>query len=129
MLDARRVSSFDAICSRRVGIDFICHCTDSEDVLQAEEKVGVILRQAREKGSEIRRSAENEISERMNEAKQKGREIVQTTVEDAKKDAERISAEKLEQADREKDAMLNDRTDVIDGLVTDICNLVMTEGR
>jgi vacuolar-type H+-ATPase subunit H len=100
-----------------------------EDVLQAEEKVGVILRQAREKGSEIRRSAENEISERMNEAKQKGREIVQTTVEDAKKDAERISAEKLEQADREKDAMLNDRTDVIDGLVTDICNLVMTEGR
>lgn len=99
-----------------------------EDVLQAEEKVGAILKQAREKASEIRRSAEGEISEKMNEAKQKAREIVQATVEDAKKDAERVSAEKIEQADREKDALLNERTDVIDGLVNDICNLIMTRG-
>jgi len=98
-----------------------------EDVLLAEEKVGVILRQARERASEIKRSAENEISERMNEAKQKAREIVQTTVEEAKKEAERTAAEKLEQANREKDALLNNRTDAIDGLVNDICNLIMSE--
>lgn len=99
-----------------------------EDVLQAEEKVDAILKQAREKASEIRRSAENEISEKMNEAKQKAREIVQTTVDDAKKEAERIGAEKLEQAAREKDVLLNDRTEVINDLVNDICKLVMTKG-
>ncbi|HEC03680.1 MAG TPA: hypothetical protein ENI81_09110 [Phycisphaerales bacterium] len=97
-----------------------------EDVLAAEEKVDAILKQAREKASEIRRSAENQISEEMNEAKQKAREIVQTTVEDAKKEAERISAEKLEDADRQKDVLFNDKKDAINDLVGKICNIILT---
>ena len=104
-----------------------------EDVLEAEEKVGVILKQAREKAFEIRRSAENEMSEKTNEAKQAAREIVRIAVEDAKRDAERIRAEKLELVDAEKEALLsgrspedNDRNDVIDGLVNEICNVITT---
>ena len=107
-----------------------------EDVLEAEEKVGVILKQAREKASEIRRSAESEISEKTNEAKKEAREIVQTAVEEAKIEAERIRAEKLERVDAEKDALLSgkspndDRKDVIDGLVDEICNVIRsTESR
>lgn len=97
-----------------------------EDVLQTEEKVNEILKQARERAAEIRRSAENDISENMNVAKQRAREIVQTAVEDAKKDAERIRAEKLEQADRQKDVLFNESADVVGGLVDDICKVIMT---
>ena len=101
-----------------------------EDVLEAEEKVGVILKQAREKAFEIRRSAENEMSEKTNEAKQAAREIVRIAVEDAKRDAERIRTEKLELVDAQKDTLLSgkssndDRKDVIDGLVDEICNVI-----
>jgi len=101
-----------------------------EDVLEAEEKVGVILKQAREKAFEIRRSAENEMSEKTNEAKQAAREIVRIAVEDAKRDAERIRAEKLELVDAQKDTLLSgkssndDRKDVIDNLVDEICNVI-----
>ncbi|UCF14947.1 MAG: hypothetical protein JSW59_16175, partial [Phycisphaerales bacterium] len=77
-----------------------------KDVLEAEEKVGAILKQAREKASEIKRSVENEITEKTNEARQSAREVVQTAVEDAKKEAERIRAEKLELVDSEKDFLL-----------------------
>ena len=103
-----------------------------EDVLETEEKVNAILKQAREKASEIRRSAENEISEKTNEAKQAAREIVRIAVEDAKRDAERIRAEKLELVDAQKDTLLSgkssddDRKDVIDGLVDEICNVITT---
>jgi vacuolar-type H+-ATPase subunit H len=96
-----------------------------EEVLQAEEKVDVILRQARERASEIKRSAEKEISDKMNDAKQKAREIIQTTVEEAKKDAERIREEKLERAKGEKDTLLSENKDTIDSLVDDICNIIL----
>ena len=101
-----------------------------EDVLEVEEKVGVILKQAREKAVEIRRSAENAMSEKTNEAKQAAREIVRIAVEDAKRDAERIRTEKLELVDAQKDTLLSgkssndDRKDVIDGLVDEICNVI-----
>ena len=35
-------------------------------------------------------------------------------------------SEKLEQADRQKDALFNDRTDAIDDLVGKICNVIVT---
>ena len=54
-----------------------------KEVFQAEEKVSEILKQARNKALEIRRSVEKENSEKMSDAKQKAREIIQTTVEDA----------------------------------------------
>ncbi len=97
-----------------------------EEVLQAEERVGAILKQARNKASEIRRSAEKDISEKMSDAKQKAREIIQATVEDATKEAERIREEKLKQADQEKDTLLNNNTDTIGNLVDNICNIILT---
>jgi vacuolar-type H+-ATPase subunit H len=97
-----------------------------EDVLQVEERVGVILKQARDKAAEIRRSAEKEISEKMSDAKQQAREIVQATVEDAKKEAELIAEEKIKQAEKQKDALFNDRTDAIDNLVDNICSIILT---
>lgn len=96
-----------------------------EEVLRAEEKVGTILKQARNKASEIERSAEKEISERMSDAKQQAREIIITTVEDAKKEAEHIREEKLEKANREKDTLLNNNRDIINGLVDNICDIIL----
>jgi vacuolar-type H+-ATPase subunit H len=96
-----------------------------EEVLEAEEKVSVILKRARDKASEIRRSAEKDISEKMSDAKQKAREIMQAAVEDAKKEAERIREEKLKQADREKETLFNNNADTIDNLVDDICKIML----
>jgi vacuolar-type H+-ATPase subunit H len=97
-----------------------------EEVLRAEEKVGTMLRQARDKASEMGRSADKDISERINDARQKGLEMVKAAVEDAKKEAECIRQEKLEQADKEKDALLNNNRDAIDNLVDNICNVILT---
>lgn len=96
------------------------------EVFQAEEKVGIILEQARNKASEIRRSVEKEVVEKMSDAKQKAREVIQTTVEDAKKEAELIKEEKLKQADHENDALLSNNTDTINKLVDNICNIILT---
>ena len=97
-----------------------------EEVLQAEEKVSIVLKQARHKASEIRQSAEKEISEKMSDAKQKARKIIQTTVENAKKEAEHIGEEKLKQADQEKDTLLDNNTDTIKNLVDSTCNIILT---
>ena len=97
-----------------------------EEVLQAEKKVSIVLDQARNKASEIRRSVEKEISEKMSDAKQESREIIQTTVENAKKEAEHIGEEKLKQADREKDTLLNNNTDTMNNLVDNTCNIILT---
>jgi len=97
-----------------------------EDVLEAEERVGAIVKAAHDKAAEIKRSAENESSQKINDAKQKAREIAQMAVEEAKKEAERLSKDKLEQVDRRKDALVNDRADAIDGLVEKICEMIVT---
>lgn len=97
-----------------------------EEVLRAEEKVGAMLGQARDKASEIGRSADKDISEKMNDARQKALEMVRAAVEDAKKEAERIRQQKLEQADKEKDALLNNNRDAIDNLVDNICKVILT---
>ena len=97
-----------------------------EEVLQAEEKVGAIIKEARDEAAEIRRSAETEISQKTSDAKRKAREMVQTAVEEAKKEAERISKEKIELIDHQKDALLNNRADEIDDLVGEISEMILT---
>jgi vacuolar-type H+-ATPase subunit H len=97
-----------------------------EDVLQAEEKVGAIIKEARNEATEIRRLAEAEISQKTGDAKQKAREMVQTAVEEAKKDAERITKEKLELVDSRKDTLLENRADEVENLVGEICEMILT---
>ena len=97
-----------------------------EEVFEAEEKVDTVLRQAREKASEIRHSAEKDVSEKISDAKQRALEIMRAAVEDAKKEAERIREEKLKQADQEKDTLFNNNADTIDDLVDDICKIILT---
>jgi len=97
-----------------------------EEVFQAEEKVGAVLAQAREKASEIRLSAEKEISEKTNEAKKEARQIIRSAIEDAEKEAERIRGERLQQTDKGKSAILNNNTDVVDDLIDSICNVILS---
>jgi len=96
-----------------------------EDVLKAEEKVNAILKQARQRASEIRQSAEKEISEKMNEARRQSLEITQTAIEDARKEAERIKEERLAAAEQQQRALLNDDTGTIERLVNDICEIIL----
>jgi len=97
-----------------------------EEVLQAEERVGALLKEAREKADQIRRSAEQEISTQLNEARTEAQALTQASLEDAKKEAEQIKADRLKQADQIKDTLLNDNADKVDGLVKKVCDLIMT---
>lgn len=97
-----------------------------EEVLQIEEKVNANIRQTQAKANEIRMAADKNISERTAKAKEKGREISQAAIENAKKDAERLAEEKVKQADAKKDALLSSNPDRIDALVEDICKLILT---
>ena len=63
-------------------------------------------------------------AEKVNEAKQKARETIQTAVEKAKKDAENIRQDKLNQSQIEKDTILK-KNDIIGKLVNDICNIIL----
>ena len=90
-----------------------------EDVLKAEEKVNAILKQARERASEIKQSAEKEISEKMNEARRQSLEITQAFIEDARKEAERTKEERLAAAEQQQRALLNDDTGTIEHLVNE----------
>ncbi|MBN2592761.1 MAG: hypothetical protein JXA81_04575 [Sedimentisphaerales bacterium] len=100
-----------------------------EEVLQAEERVSDIIKQAREKAAAIKHSVEKETTEKVNDAKQQALVIVQTTVENAKKEAEHISEEKLKKAQEEKDILLNEKSAEIDSLVDKICEIILTTGQ
>jgi|WetSurMetagenome_2_1015567.scaffolds.fasta_scaffold209000_2 vacuolar-type H+-ATPase subunit H len=95
-----------------------------EDVFQAEQKIDEILKQAREKAQQIKLSAEKTGADKVNEAKQKAREIIQEAIEVAKKNAENIRQDKLKQSQAEKDAILK-KSDIIDKLVNEICNIIL----
>jgi vacuolar-type H+-ATPase subunit H len=100
-----------------------------EEVLQAEERVGALLKGAREQADEIRRSAEQENSTLLNNARTEAQALTQSSLEEAKKEAEQIKADRLEQADQAKDTLLNDNADKVDGLVKDLCGLIMTSAQ
>lgn len=97
-----------------------------EEVLQAEERVGALLKGAREQADQIRRSAEQEISQWLNEARSEAQVLIQTSLEEAKKESEQIKEDRLQQADQAKASLLKDNADKVDGLVKEICDLVMT---
>ena len=97
-----------------------------EEVLQAEERVGTLLKGAREQADQIRRSAEQEISKQLNDARIEAQALTQSSLEEAKKEAEQIKADRLKEADQIKDTLLNDNAAKVDGLVKQVCDLVMT---
>lgn len=97
-----------------------------EEVLEAEKKLDAILRQARQKASEIRLTAEKDMSEQTNNARQQARETTQATVEDAKQQAQRDRQKRLEQADKAKDVIMEENADKINSLVDSICDVVLS---
>lgn len=96
-----------------------------EEVFEAEKKANEIIKQAREKASQIRQAAEKDNLVKMAQAKQQAKEIVQKTVEDARKEAELFRQEKLKQAEGQKESILKNEK-VLSGLVEKICNIVIT---
>ncbi len=64
-----------------------------QEVLQAEENVSARLKEARTQAAQIRTTAENEVSDRINEAKAQARDLVQSMVEQARKEAEQHKEE------------------------------------
>jgi len=103
-----------------------------EEVLQAEEKVSGILAEARSQASEILRSAEKDVAEKMSHAKERSLELLKNTVAEAVAEGERIGVEKLKEADNEKDTLLRANAEATNVLVENICRIVLTtehEGR
>ena len=94
-----------------------------QEVLQTEENVSARLKEARAQAAHIRTTAENEVSDRINEAKAQARGLVQSMVEQARKDAEQHKEERLKQAD---EALIEGDSDTISQLVEDICSLIMS---
>ena len=97
-----------------------------EEVLQVEGKVNADIARAQAKASEIRNAADKNVSEKIIMAKEKGREILQTALENAKKEAERLGKEKIRQADMKKNILMSSNTEKINGLVGDICKIILT---
>lgn len=96
-----------------------------EDILKAEDGASSILAQARERASQIRQSAEKEISENMNQARRQAAEIRQAAIEEARKEAERIREEKLSKAQQQERSLLNDDAGRIGPLVDRICEVIL----
>ncbi len=96
-----------------------------EAVLQAEEKANCTLRQARTEGSEIMHAAEKEISDKTRAAHEKAQEIIQATVTEARAEAQQIRATKLEQADREEEALRQANAEMTGDLVDRICRTIL----
>ena len=96
-----------------------------EEVFEAEKKANEIIKQAREKASEIKQSVEKDNLEKMAQAKQKAKELIQITVENAKKDAELFRQEKLKQSENEKESILKNE-EIINNLVGNICNIIIS---
>jgi hypothetical protein len=97
-----------------------------EEVHQVEGKVNADIKQAQSRASEIRNAADKNVSEKVITAKEKGREILQAALENAKKDAERLGKEKIRQADAEKNVLMNSNAEKINSLVGDICKIILT---
>ncbi len=97
-----------------------------EDVLSAEEDVNSILKQAREKASQIRYKSEKEISARISQARIEARDIVQKIVEDANQEAQDYRESHLSQTDQSGEVLFKGKEDIIDRLVDGISELIMS---
>jgi len=97
-----------------------------EEVLEVEEKVNAGIKQAQARASEIKTAADKELSEKVTKAKEKGREILQATVADAKKEAYRLGEEKVKQANEKRAALNSRNVENIDILVDNICKIILT---
>jgi len=96
-----------------------------EDVLQAEEKVNRLLKQAREQAAQIKQAADKAHSEKIGAAREQARQIIHTAVEAAQKEAEQIRTDRLQQAEQAKDALLNMDSETRDHLVNEICTMLL----
>ena len=99
-----------------------------EEVLQAEEKVGTTLKEARTEAMRLKSEAEKEVAEKLNAAKDQSREIVQTAIEQAKRDAEGLRQKRLNEVDAAHSSLLHTQTESMDQLVDSICQVVLTTG-
>ena len=97
-----------------------------KEILETESRIGEILQQARQQASEMRLAADKEASDRTAQARQQAREIVQAVEEEAQRESERLAAETLEQAERQAQALLDGKAKAIEGLVSRICDVVLS---
>ena len=96
-----------------------------EEVFEAEKRANEIIKQAKQKASQIRQAAEKENMEKIAQAKQQAKEIIQKTVEDAKNEAQNFRQEKLKQAEGEKESILTNEK-ALNNLVDNICNIIIS---
>ena len=99
-----------------------------KEVLDAEERLGATLQQAREQASGIKRAAEAEAAERVGQAREQARRIIREAVQDAEEEGQRLRAEKLAQADRQRDTLLNSHAAAMQELVDQIQELIIDKG-
>lgn len=96
-----------------------------EEVLEVEEKVNDEISQARAKAAEIRSVADKDYSEKVSSAKERGREIVQEEIENAKKEAQREGQERLVEAKASREVFLSSNTEKVVSVVEKICQVVL----
>ena len=60
----------------------------------------------------------------MAQAKQQAKEIVQKTVEEARKEAELFRLEKMKQAEGQKETIMKNE-EILSGLIDKICNIII----
>ena len=96
-----------------------------EAVLQAEEEANTILKEAQADAVKTKQAAEKAVSDQTRAAQEKAQEIIQATVAAAKAEAQQIRADKLAQADQEKDALRLANAEMTGALVDRICQVIL----
>lgn len=96
------------------------------EVLQAEEAINARLKETRAQAARITATAEQEVAAKTAETQDEVRLIIQHAVEEARKAAEQLRAERLAAADREKESLLTGRAETIDQLIERICETIVT---
>lgn len=96
-----------------------------EAVLQAEEKANTILKEAQAEAAKLKQAAEKEVSDMTRAAQEKAQEAIQTAVAEARTEAQAIRANKLAQADQEKDALRLANAEMTGDLVDKICQTIL----
>jgi len=96
-----------------------------KEIFEAEARVNAILREARERAAEIRRSAEKEMSEQVSDARRQALGMVQGAVEEARKEVAGIREEALRRADQQGSALRSGKAEAMDDLVNRVCAVIL----
>ena len=95
-------------------------------VLEAEKQAELALTEARKEAAALRAAADAETATAIQEARVAAQELLQTSLAEARAEADRAGREQVQRAEREAATFLEGRQETLRGLVDRVVELVIT---